>query len=65
MYSKDFMKLTLSQFVAEVYENDFNGFSLQAQLILLPEFGKGSNLEFDFSSSCHKCHFWAIFLVST
>ena len=57
MYSKDFMKLTLSQFVAEVYENDFNGFSLQAQLILLSEFGKGSNLGVDFSSSCHKCHF--------
>ena len=42
MYYKDFIKLALSQFVAEIYENDFNAFSLSAQVRLLPEFVKDS-----------------------
>ena len=44
MYEKDFIKLTLSLFVAEIYGDDFNAFGLQAQERLLSEFIKGSNL---------------------
>ena len=36
------MKLTLIQFVAEIYEGDFDVFSLLAQVRLLQEFAKGS-----------------------
>ena len=38
------MKLTLRQFVAEIYQYSFNAFSLQAQVRFLPEFVKGPNL---------------------
>ena len=34
----------LSMFVAEIYEDNFNAFSLQTQVRLLPEVTKGSNL---------------------
>ena len=39
----DFIKLTLSQFLAEIYEDDFDAFSLLAEVRLLPVFVKGSN----------------------
>ena len=32
------MKPTISQFVPEIFEDDFNAFSLQAQVKRLPEF---------------------------
>ena len=35
--------MTFSQFVAEIYEDDFNAFSSLAQVRLLPEFVKGPN----------------------
>ena len=38
------MKLTLRQFVAEIYQYSFNAFSLQAPVRFLPEFVKGPNL---------------------
>ena len=41
---KKTMKLTLRQFVAEIYKYSFNAFSLQAQVRFLPEFVKGPNL---------------------
>ena len=36
--------MALNQFVAEIYEDDFNAFSLQPQVRLLTEFVKDSNL---------------------
>ena len=44
MHYQDFIKLTSSQFVAEIYKDDFNAFSFSAQARLLPEFVKDSNL---------------------
>ena len=41
---KIFVKLTLSQYVAEIYKDRFTAFSLQGQVRFLPEFIKGSNL---------------------
>ena len=38
MYLKDFMKLTLIQFVAEIYEDGFNVFSIK----LKQDFGRNS-----------------------
>ena len=40
---KDYIKLTLSQFVAEIYEDDFNTLSLSTQTRLLSEFVSSSN----------------------
>ena len=36
--------LTLNQFVAAIYGENFNAFSLEAQARILPGFVKGSNL---------------------
>ena len=45
MHERDFIKLTLSQFVAEIYEDVFDALSLYTKVRFLPGYVKGSNLQ--------------------
>ena len=44
MHERDFIKLTLSHFVAEIYEDVFNALGLYTKVRLLPRYVKVSNL---------------------
>ena len=50
----DLIKLTLYQFVGEIYEDDFNAFTLQAEVTILPELTEESDLPSSFIIAAFK-----------